>query len=271
MAQHNMRKQSSNNFGEVLARYRKFSGMNQTELAELLNTTKNTVLNWEKGKNFPDIISVQKIVNVLHIPPAELFSIDGEAVPDQRERVLLMRFRQLSDYSKRIVDEMVKTMLREETDARDAYLRTSFRVIEAPTTPVAAGDGCEFRETSPGYMYVKKSWAAQKADAVLRVSGHSMEPYYHDGDLVYVKYTEAADDGDDVICRIGSAGSAVIKRKRGTRLFSLNRELPFDDKSEDDEVRVIGKVLGIVGEDEKPAKEDIPTLDELFHDVIRQY
>ena len=82
-----------------------------------------------------------------------------------------------------------------------------------------------------------------------------MEPLYHDGDLVYVCYTQAVEDGDDVIC--STADGAVIKRLHNHKLHSLNKNLPFGEKSEDDHVAILGKVLGIASEDEF-ASDSVP-------------
>jgi len=47
-----------------------------------------------------------------------------------------------------------------------------------------------------------------------------MEPKYRDGDMVYVKYCDSADDGDDVIC--STSDGAVIKHKKDNKIYSLN-------------------------------------------------
>ncbi|MGN8738507.1 S24 family peptidase [Bilifractor sp. HCP3S3_D3] len=49
-----------------------------------------------------------------------------------------------------------------------------------------------------------------EADTLIRVSGHSMEPVYHDGDMVYVKYTKDVENNDIVICTT-AYGAGKIK------------------------------------------------------------
>lgn len=63
------------------------------------------------------------------------------------------------------------------------------------------------------------------ADSIDRVSGASMEPLYHDGDLVYIQFTNGDSDGDDVVCT--TADGAVIKRVKKHKLYSLNKALPY--------------------------------------------
>ena len=96
-----------------------------------------------------------------------------------------------------------------------------------------------------------------------------MEPLYHNGDLLYIQYADYADDGEDVVC--STADGAVVKRLKNRKLYSLNKELPFGEKNEDDHVRVIGRVLGVVSSDELPNEDDIPILEELMSKEIREF
>lgn len=57
-----------------------------------------------------------------------------------------------------------------------------------------------------------------------------MEPVYHDGDIVYVKYTTDVENNDIVICT--TADGAVIKRMYENMLYSLNQQYPYGEKSE---------------------------------------
>ncbi len=106
-----------------------------------------------------------------------------------------------------------------------------------------------YRHTARVYVY-KENGYNESADALIRVSGASMEPQYHNGDLVYVKYTQSVEDGDIVIC--STADGAVIKQMLNHKLYSLNKALPYGEKSEDDHVTIVGKVLGKVSPLELP-------------------
>ncbi|HFU4497072.1 TPA: helix-turn-helix transcriptional regulator [Streptococcus suis] len=106
-------------------------------------------------------------------------------------------------------------------------------------------------------------------DAIVRVSGPSMEPLYHNDDLVYVQFTEEAEDGTDVIC--STADGAVIKRVKNKMLYSLNQDYPFGKKNEDDHVVVLGKVLGIVGKEDQPNTEDIADLETVLSRELREF
>ena len=96
-----------------------------------------------------------------------------------------------------------------------------------------------------------------------------MEPAYYDGDLVCVKYTQDVADGDIVIC--STADGAVIKQLRNHQLYSLNRALPYGDKNEDDHVTVVGKVLGKVSVRDLANEEDIPVLEVIKSEEVRDF
>lgn len=96
-----------------------------------------------------------------------------------------------------------------------------------------------------------------------------METQYHSGDLVYVQYTQTAEDGDIVIC--STADGAVIKQMLGHKLYSLNKALPYGDKFEDDHVTIVGKVLGKVSELDLPDDDDLPVLEEVKAADVRAF
>lgn len=120
------------------------------------------------------------------------------------------QYRKLSPVGQRIVDRMIESVMSEEQDARDRYLDENYFLSELQSAPAAAGPGCAFIDTPPEYMFIKKNGYNESADALIRVSGASMEPQYHNGDLVYIKYTQSVEDGDIVIC--STADGAVIKQ-----------------------------------------------------------
>jgi len=96
-----------------------------------------------------------------------------------------------------------------------------------------------------------------------------MEPKYHNNDYVYIMYTSSADDEEDVVC--STADGAVIKRYRDRMLYSLNPKYPYGMKSDDDNVHIIGRVLGIVEDEDLPDDEDVELLDDLFSRERREF
>lgn len=55
------------NLDEKIKKIRKDNKMSQDDLAEVLNVTRQTISNWENGKNYPDIETLVKISNEFDI------------------------------------------------------------------------------------------------------------------------------------------------------------------------------------------------------------
>lgn len=256
-------------FGSVLQDYRIKSRLSQSRLAELMQTSRNTITNWETGKSRPDADAVSRLCRLLDIPPGELFGLEGNSLLSPAESAFLAQYRRLSPVSRNIIQRLAGAMLQEESEARESSLRGAYRILPLHSTPAAAGSGCDFNTLPPSPVFIRRSLHTEKADALVRISGASMEPLYHDGDTVCIVYTQAAEDGTDVVC--STADGAVIKRISGGRLFSLNRALPFGEKTEDDHVTILGKVIGIVRADDTPSPEDLPVLEELMSHELREF
>lgn len=205
---------------------------------------------------------------LLGIPLYELFNIPNNTTYSAKENVLLRNYRLLSSISKKMVNRMINTMLVEETDARDDYLRTRFRILPLQSTPVAAGTGCEPNIPATPFFIIRNKYS-DSADAIVRVSEPSMEPLYHDNDLLYIVYTQEHKDGDDVVC--STADGAVVKRVYENKLISLNEKYPFEERSEDDHVKVLGKVIGIVSKDSLPDETDLSVLEEIHSVELREF
>lgn len=256
-------------FGAVLQKYRNRNDISQAELAEILGTTRNTVNNWENERSKPDYETIKTLTLMFGIPLYELFGITNSAIPTTKENGLLSDYRQLSPISQRIVDRMISNMLEEEQNAKFNLLRASYIILPLESTPAAAGTGCSEVEIAAEPFFIRSNSISRRADALIRVSGHSMEPKYQDGDYVFVKYTQDAEDGDDVVAFC--ADGAVIKRLKDNKLYSLNSNYPFGEKSEDDNVKIMGKVLGVAEAEDIPDADEWRDLQKIKASEIRQF
>ena len=253
-----------NSFGAAIKKYRTAAGYSQQELADTMNITRHAVYCWENNSARPDIETIRELTRLLDIPLYELFDLSSDNTDADENRVLGY-FRQLNDTGRKITMSFLKNLVRYEGRPKETkIIKADFGRMSYESTAAAAGPGCEYSDAPREYRFVRKNDLNRHADTIIRVSGCSMEPQYHDGDLVYVKSSDSADDGDIVICT--SADGAVIKQKRGNRLFSLNKNLPYGKKSEDDTGRIQGIVLGTVNPDDFASTEEVNVLEELFQD-----
>lgn len=96
------------------------------------------------------------------------------------------------------------------------------RVIKIPffSDRVSAGSGVHLESTDSVEISVALNEKTKHADFALRVSGDSMEPKYHDGDILLVKNTPSIDIGElgIFICD----GEGYFKKFGGDCLISLN-------------------------------------------------
>lgn len=112
-------------FGAVLQKYRSKNNISQAELAEKLNTSRNTVNNWENGRSKPDFETIKLLAQMFGIPLYELFGIEDDFSPSSTERGLLSDYRQLSASNQRIVSRIISSMLEEENNTCPHILQST--------------------------------------------------------------------------------------------------------------------------------------------------
>ena len=265
-----MENRRNTRYGQVFKKYRKEAEISQAELADKMGVSRNTLINWEAGINFPDLDNVSTLCTILNIPLSELFGIYEKTDLKEGERGILQTYRSLSSSGKAMAKESLEGILKVEAEGNETRIRESYFPLEKYSSKAAAGTGYE-ENTLPGELkFVKRTHANSRADAIVEVSGRSMEPFYKDGDLVYIRYTKSYAPGDIVICY--TADGAVIKAvNKRNELYSLNEELPYGMKYEDDHVEVQGIVLGKVLPEELPGDGDRAMIDEIFAEEIRAF
>ncbi len=100
--------------------------------------------------------------------------------------------------------------------------RTGRRSILLYELPVSAGIGVYLDETTAENITIPDNEKTSEADYALRISGNSMEPKYHDGDVLLVRHSDGVDVGELGIFLLDGCG--FFKVFGGDRLLSLNPE-----------------------------------------------
>lgn len=88
--------------------------------------------------------------------------------------------------------------------------------------PVSAGPGVYLDDSTAEEISIPDNERTALADFALRISGNSMEPKFHNGDLVLVENTDSVEIGELGIFILD--GNGYFKRFGGDRLISLNPE-----------------------------------------------
>lgn len=259
-------------FGRLIKERRSAAKITQGEFAEMMHVTRNTVINWEADKSKPDYSLIPEICAILGIQLHELFHMKAhEALSDLESRVV-ENLRGLTPASQRVVDKMVSAMLDEEMAAKDREMKETFGLFLVRPGMVAAGCGEYVPDEPPEYTFLRKNTVNEHADGIVKVHGDSMEPVYHNGDYVYYAETDSAYPGEDVI--VDTDDGAVIKRISDSHtLYSVNPDpaLAYPEKSEQNWVKIRGKVLGTVHSSDKAGTADTDILRDLFVDEIREF
>ena len=85
-----------------------------------------------------------------------------------------------------------------------------------------AGPGVYLDESLSQVISIPKTSKTMATDYALRISGNSMEPKYHDGDILLVEEAESIEVGELGIFMLD--GNGYFKKFGGDRLISLNEE-----------------------------------------------
>jgi repressor LexA len=120
--------------------------------------------------------------------------------------------------------------------------RVTKRSIPLYDLPVSAGIGEYLDGDAAESVSITVSESTASADFALRISGNSMEPKYHDGDVLLVQNSEGVEVGEAGIFVLDGAG--YFKVYGGDCLISLNPEYGRIMLKDFENVSCIGKVLG---------------------------
>lgn len=121
-------------------------------------------------------------------------------------------------------------------------VRTAKRKISLFDLPVSAGVGVYLDEAHAETISIPNTEKTADADYALRISGDSMEPKYHDGDILLVQSCDGVEEGELGIFLLDGCG--FFKEYGGDCLRSLNTKyapIPLRDFSD---VLCKGRVVG---------------------------
>ena len=174
-------------FSDVLKYLRKREHMTQQELANKLKISRGAVSMYELGQREPDFETLESIADCFNVSMSVLLGKD-EAVkpPAQYLTDLQKKYNALDDHGRELVDLILgaeyKRCMKLEKQAEIVPIQT----IRHYLVPAAAGyaspiAGEEFEEIP------LPEDAPAGADFCITIQGDSMEPYIHDGQMVFVK------------------------------------------------------------------------------------
>ena len=261
--------------GDVLKKYRSQTHLTQAQLAEEMGVTKNTYYNWENDKASPSIHQLRYLCKKFGIPAHEILGLPAPDNLLEDEDRLLEVYRVLTPSGKRLATRLLSQVREnEEEESIKAIASVSFKNIGLSEWVWAAGVGCGKPDSAfySDSTLVRKNHVNEKADIIIRISGDSMEPTFHNGDSVYVREISYVPDPDSVVIAIYDGSECIIKRVGSDRmLHSDNPALPFPPMYPDNNVKIMGQVLGKVHEEDFFSKEELSLLTEENQEEIRAF
>ena len=252
-------------YGEIIRANRIRMRLNQPQLAAMLGTTKNAVSNWESGFSRPDMNLVPGLCQALGISIPAFFGIRTELdalTPDQLGHI--RSYVQLSPRDQSTVNALTEHLLSASETDRRVQCRSAFLSLFHNDNLAAAGLVNDLDDSVSGeYEYIRRDGLSERADEIITVTGDSMEPTFHDGDDLLIQHTETLEIGEIGIFVVN--GEGFVKEYRENGLYSHNSSAyPLRTFSPNDDVRIVGRVLGKVTDSQRPTKEEAAILDELI-------
>ena len=214
-------------------------------LAELTGIPLSTL-----SKIMAGISDSPKLSNIVSIAEALGCSLDYivSGTPENHNNCTLTHeemdfielYRRLDGHSR----ELVSMVARKESErtavtanpvaARKTGRQTSAKILTGLSTAtgtgkrsimlydlaVSAGTGVYLDDADTNEISIPDNEKTRTADFALRINGNSMEPKYHDGDIVLVEDTDSVEVGELGIFVLD--GNGYFKKFGGDRLISLN-------------------------------------------------
>ena len=242
--------------------YREELGMEQKALANMVGVTANAVSNWERGRARPDVNLLPDICEALQITLYQLYGLNDPSVKYTAvEDTFIENYRQLTPGHQYALRAMAQNLLQvqQAEGCREIHKLTCFEHQLA----AGIGDPSEF-EDSGTPIYVYDDSLTCRADCVFTVNGDSMEPDYPDGCMVLVK--RISDSGELTPGDIGAFmidNETYIKEYQPAGLHSLNPAYSVMCFSEFEHVYLIGRVIGVLNDEDIACEEDVEHYREL--------
>lgn len=238
--------------GTQIKTFRKSAGFTQDELAKRLNTTKQTISRYEKGDRKANQDMLFELCDIFGVSIDDFFPSQNESTQPPTTSQIQSIYDQLAPPRQGKVLTYAESQLKEQRNEEETKINEVSEVIQLYSYDyydhaASAGTGQYLNDVRVERIELPVDI---DADFVIPIKGDSMEPDYHDGDLVFIQTSVELNDG--VIGVFNYNGEAYIKQlvidKDQAYLHSLNpayKDMPI---TPDTDFRIIGEVVDIYQE-----------------------
>ena len=232
--------------------YRKLSGLTQKELAKKLSVAPTAISAWEVGRNQPLMNNIEQMSAIFGIKKSLLLGEDFSNQIDKSISPIQSIYDQLEPPRQGKVLTFAERQLKEQNEEETKINEVSEKVAQLYgydyyDHAASAGTGQYLNDVRVERIELPVDI---DADFVIPIKGDSMEPDYHDGDLVFIQTSVDLNDG--VIGVFNYNGEAYIKQlvidKEQAYLHSLNPDYKDMPITPDIDFRIIGEVVDIYRE-----------------------
>lgn len=204
-------------------------GYTQSQIATVLGVNRTSYHQWEAGKAQPNKKNLSALAEYLKVD--EFYFESEYKIVSSYLRLNPVNRQNLEDYAVKLLENQNKVI--------QLY---SIQVLD--DIALSAGSG-----ESIGNEYDIKEVFAEKDysyDIATWIKGNSMEPKYLDGEVALIR--ETGFDYDGAVYALVINGEGYIKRvyreEEGIRLVSYNPTIPDRLISYEEEIKIVGKVIG---------------------------
>ena len=234
-----------------LRNFRESLGLSQIDFAKSLGLNKTTYNNYESGIRDPKSDFWEKVARTYSVTVDYLLGLTSDPHPKAttlltaREAEHLKKYRTLGEYGKETVDIILNREL-----ARDPAIPSppnepipgKMIPFNRSIQPASAGTGAYLGPEEFETIFVQENPLTSRAAFGVPVSGDSMEPAYHNGDVLIVEKAEDIAPGEIGVFSIDNEG--YVKQRGDNELISLNPDygpIPMNDS-----IWCHGRVIGVL-------------------------
>ena len=243
---------------ENITHFRKQRGITQKELAKEVGITASTMTDYMKLRSAPSFGVIQKLADYFGVKKSDIDTTFKEEstnslpdAPDLLTQQITDKVVQLTTQNKKIVlrtsEQLLESQNEEETKVNEVSEAIQLYSYDYYDHPASAGTGQYLNDVRVERIDLPVD---VDADFVIPIKGDSMEPDYHDGDLVFIQTSVDLNNG--VIGVFNYNGDAYIKQlvidKEQAYLHSLNpayKDIPITPETD---FRIIGEVVDLYRE-----------------------
>lgn len=191
--------------------------------------TTRSLMAWEAGEREPRVTVGVALAKALGFEDVAVLYLDSEPKLNQAGQQRLGEYRSMLLHTAEFTEKA----------------EPKLRLLPVYLQPASAGTGQWLDDDAQEMTEVDESVPA-KAEFGVSIAGDSMEPRFVNGQTVWVKATQDANNGDLVLCTLNDQGycKKLRKDKNGIALISLNKKYAPIPVREEDEFRIAGIVVG---------------------------